>query len=153
MWQRSIEEHGFAVTPNALREEDISKLLGTSLRQRCAEAERVCGTRTSILPLRDWLKTRDSLISRTKLWGARQSRSERRLVDKSPDSNWLVVWHQDTALPLRKKQEAHGWGPWSVKDGVIYAHAPASALCQVLALRRRKTDLCACCSPLTRWVS
>jgi hypothetical protein len=22
------------------------------------------------------------------------------LFDKSPDRNWLVVWHQDTALPL-----------------------------------------------------
>src|SRR5437016_1250674 len=56
------------------------------------------------------------------------------LFDKSPDSNWLVVWHQDTALPLRNKQEAQGWGPWSVKDGIIYAHSPADALSQVLAL-------------------
>jgi len=24
------------------------------------------------------------------------------LFDKSPDANWLVVWHQDTALPLRQ---------------------------------------------------
>jgi hypothetical protein len=57
------------------------------------------------------------------------------LFDKSPTSNWLVVWHQDTALPLRERRETPGWGPWSVKDGVIYAHAPASALSQVLALR------------------
>jgi ectoine hydroxylase-related dioxygenase (phytanoyl-CoA dioxygenase family) len=57
------------------------------------------------------------------------------LFDKSPNSNWLVAWHQDTALPLREKQEATGWGPWSVKDGVNYAHAPAHALEQVVALR------------------
>lgn len=25
------------------------------------------------------------------------------LFEKSPKSNWLVVWHQDTALPLCKK--------------------------------------------------
>jgi hypothetical protein len=30
------------------------------------------------------------------------------LFDKSPVSNWLVVWHQDTALPLRVKREAAG---------------------------------------------
>jgi hypothetical protein len=24
------------------------------------------------------------------------------LFDKSPSSNWLVAWHQDTALPLRR---------------------------------------------------
>ena len=57
------------------------------------------------------------------------------LFDKSPTSNWLVVWHQDTALPLQRREERPGWGPWSVKAGVIYAHAPASALNRVLALR------------------
>ena len=57
------------------------------------------------------------------------------LFGKSQVANWLVVWHQDTALPLQEKCETPGWGPWSVKDGVIYAHAPASALSQVLAIR------------------
>jgi hypothetical protein len=57
------------------------------------------------------------------------------LFDKSPGSNWLVVWHQDTALPLRERREVRGWGPWSVKEGVVCAHAPASALEQVLAIR------------------
>lgn len=55
--------------------------------------------------------------------------------DKSPASNWLVVWHQDTALPLRERIDTSGWGPWSVKDGIAYAHAPTSALSQVVALR------------------
>ena len=62
------------------------------------------------------------------------------LFDKSPISNWLVVWHQDTALPLRERREAPGWGPWSVKGGVNYAHAPANALEQVLALRVHLDD-------------
>ncbi len=62
------------------------------------------------------------------------------LFDKSPVSNWLVVWHQDTALPLRERGEAAGWGPWSIKDGVNYAHAPANALEQVLALRLHLDD-------------
>ena len=62
------------------------------------------------------------------------------LFGKSPAAHWLVVWHQDTALPLKERREAPGWGPWSVKDGVIYAHAPESALCQVLALRLHFDD-------------
>jgi ectoine hydroxylase-related dioxygenase (phytanoyl-CoA dioxygenase family) len=57
------------------------------------------------------------------------------LFDKSADSNWLVVWHQDTALPLQERREVSGWGPWSVKDGITYSHAPAAALSKVLALR------------------
>jgi ectoine hydroxylase-related dioxygenase (phytanoyl-CoA dioxygenase family) len=70
------------------------------------------------------------------------------LFDKSPTSNWLVVWHQDTALPLRERQEVPGWGPWSIKDGVNYAHAPASALRQVLALRLHLDDSLAENGPL-----
>jgi ectoine hydroxylase-related dioxygenase (phytanoyl-CoA dioxygenase family) len=57
------------------------------------------------------------------------------LFDKSSEANWLVVWHQDTALPLIERRDAVGWGPWSKKGGITYAHAPASALSQVVALR------------------
>jgi ectoine hydroxylase-related dioxygenase (phytanoyl-CoA dioxygenase family) len=57
------------------------------------------------------------------------------LFDKSPSRNWLVPWHQDTALPLEQQRDVPGWGPWSVKAGVTYAHAPADVLARVVALR------------------
>jgi len=62
------------------------------------------------------------------------------LFDKSSGSNWLVVWHQDTALPLRVRREVPGWGPWSVKAGVLYAHGPARALEGLVALRVHLDD-------------
>lgn len=62
------------------------------------------------------------------------------LFDKSRTSNWLVAWHQDTALPLRRRFEEPGWGPWSKKQGVLYAHAPDSALARVVALRVHLDD-------------
>jgi ectoine hydroxylase-related dioxygenase (phytanoyl-CoA dioxygenase family) len=58
------------------------------------------------------------------------------------------VWHQDTALPLQERRDVPGWGPWSIKDGVNYAHAPASALEQVLALRLHLDDSVADNGPL-----
>jgi ectoine hydroxylase-related dioxygenase (phytanoyl-CoA dioxygenase family) len=57
------------------------------------------------------------------------------LFDKSAMANWLVVWHQDTALPLESWNNSTEWGPWRLKAGVLYAHAPAWALSRVLALR------------------
>jgi ectoine hydroxylase-related dioxygenase (phytanoyl-CoA dioxygenase family) len=57
------------------------------------------------------------------------------LFDKSALANWLVVWHQDTALPLELRNDSTELGPWSLKTGVLYAHAPAWALARVLALR------------------
>jgi ectoine hydroxylase-related dioxygenase (phytanoyl-CoA dioxygenase family) len=62
------------------------------------------------------------------------------LFDKSPDKNWLVVWHQDTALPVRERLDVPGWGPWSVKAGITYAHAPSAALSRVVALRLHIDD-------------
>jgi ectoine hydroxylase-related dioxygenase (phytanoyl-CoA dioxygenase family) len=70
------------------------------------------------------------------------------LFDKSLRSNWLVVWHQDTALPLLERRGQSGWGPWSIKDGVNYAHAPAHALEKVLALRIHLDDSTASNGPL-----
>ena len=70
------------------------------------------------------------------------------LFDKSPNANWLVVWHQDTALPLRARTEQDGWGPWSTKAGVLYAHAPTWALEQLVALRVSLDDSTATNGPL-----
>jgi ectoine hydroxylase-related dioxygenase (phytanoyl-CoA dioxygenase family) len=62
------------------------------------------------------------------------------LFSKNSDANWLVAWHQDTALPLAARAAAPGWGPWSTKDRVIYAHGPESALKRVIALRVHLDD-------------
>jgi ectoine hydroxylase-related dioxygenase (phytanoyl-CoA dioxygenase family) len=60
--------------------------------------------------------------------------------DKSREANWLVVWHQDTALPMQHRFDEPGWGPWSRKAGILYAHAPAPALERVVALRVHLDD-------------
>src|SRR5262245_32382299 len=57
------------------------------------------------------------------------------LFEKSGAANWSVVWHQDTALPLQSQFDHFEWGPWSLKAGVLYAHAPSWALSRIVALR------------------
>jgi ectoine hydroxylase-related dioxygenase (phytanoyl-CoA dioxygenase family) len=57
------------------------------------------------------------------------------LFAKSGDANWLIPWHQDTALPLAKHLDDPEWGSWSRKEAVLYAHAPEWALSRVVALR------------------
>jgi len=57
------------------------------------------------------------------------------LLEKSTESNWLIAWHQDTALPLTHRFDRLGWGPWTEKSGIAYAHAPAWALSRIVALR------------------
>jgi ectoine hydroxylase-related dioxygenase (phytanoyl-CoA dioxygenase family) len=51
-----------------------------------------------------------------------------------------VAWHQDTALPIESRVELAGWGPWSDKYGITYAHAPAQVLARIVALRVHLDD-------------
>jgi ectoine hydroxylase-related dioxygenase (phytanoyl-CoA dioxygenase family) len=57
------------------------------------------------------------------------------LFAKSRSANWLIPWHQDTALPLVSEFTDQDWVSWSQKEGIHYAHAPAWALSRVVALR------------------
>lgn len=54
---------------------------------------------------------------------------------KTKKTNWLVPWHQDTALPLRERNSSSDWEAWSEKVGILYAQAPFWALKRVVALR------------------
>ncbi len=79
---------------------------------------------------------RSELVAIASRWlGATAVPFRATLFDKSARRNWLVVWHQDTALPLAARLDSAEWGPWSVKAGILYAHAPTWALTQIVALR------------------
>ena len=55
--------------------------------------------------------------------------------DKSPDTNWLVPWHQDLTIALREPAEVPGFGPWSTKDGIPHVQPPVALLEQMLTVR------------------
>lgn len=82
------------------------------------------------------LASSDRLIEQAKEWlGGAAVPFRATLFEKSRRTNWLIPWHQDTAIPLTRRFDAAGWGPWSEKAGAIYSHAPAWALARVIALR------------------
>ena len=145
---RGLDEQGFAIIPGVLTENEVARILDDL--QRIPLPGSKAGARHALKHGSIASLARESRllgIARGILGGdALPFRAT--LFDKSPDSNWLVVWHQDTALPLQQRHETLGWGPWSVKAGVIYAHAPASALSSVLALRLHLDDCLAENGPL-----
>jgi ectoine hydroxylase-related dioxygenase (phytanoyl-CoA dioxygenase family) len=146
--QERVSSDGFAIIPNVLPEHEIADLqtmLDQSKLPRSRAGMRHAMRNESVASL-----ARDPrLIAMAQdVLGSAALPFRATLFDKSPTSNWLVVWHQDTALPLRERRETAGWGPWSIKDGVNYAHAPAGALEQVLALRLHLDDSIAENGPL-----
>jgi hypothetical protein len=60
--------------------------------------------------------------------------------DKSPEGNWLVPWHQDLTLAVRRRAEISGFGPWSVKNGVPHVQPPVELLEQMLTVRIHLDD-------------
>ena len=139
-WQRAVDEQGFAVVPALFSPSETIALL-VSLADLTERGHRA-GLRHVLRHPTINLIARDRRLIRIvePLLGSTAFPFRATLFDKSPDSNWLIAWHQDTALPLREKREMAGWGPWSLKEGVTYAHAPARALEQVLALRVHLDD-------------
>lgn len=147
-WAEPIQEHGYAIIPGILKPTEVGSVLEAFSRAELPRSR--AGLRHAMkLPAVASVAQDPRLmeVARAAL-GADPFPFRATLFDKSPNANWLVVWHQDTALPLQERHEIPGWGPWSVKDGVNYAHAPASALSQVLALRIHLDDSTAENGPL-----
>jgi ectoine hydroxylase-related dioxygenase (phytanoyl-CoA dioxygenase family) len=143
-----VSKDGFAILPNVISERETSDLIVSLQRGKLPRSR--AGMRHAMRNAAVAALTRDIRLLELarEVLGAEAVPFRATLFDKSAVSNWLVVWHQDTALPLRDRREVHGWGPWSIKDGVNYAHAPASALEQVLALRLHLDDSVAENGPL-----
>jgi ectoine hydroxylase-related dioxygenase (phytanoyl-CoA dioxygenase family) len=57
------------------------------------------------------------------------------LFDKTPDANWDVAWHQDATIAVARRIETPGFGPWSLKAGVVHVRPPAGVLEQMLTVR------------------
>jgi ectoine hydroxylase-related dioxygenase (phytanoyl-CoA dioxygenase family) len=57
------------------------------------------------------------------------------LFNKTPDSNWKVVWHQDRTIAVRERKDVANFGPWSMKAGVPHVQPPASVMAKMLAIR------------------
>lgn len=134
-FQAEIRENGFAILPNILSVTETSSLLA-EIPKETAQRGRAGMRHTLGVNAVSRLAHDSKLLEIAKsVLGPKAFPFRATLFNKSREANWLISWHQDTALPLRERVNVSGWGPWSVKQGVIYAHAPASALDQVLALR------------------
>ncbi len=57
------------------------------------------------------------------------------LFDKVDSANWTVPWHQDRSIAVSERLEVPGFGPWSIKAGVVHVQPPVEILRQMLTLR------------------
>jgi len=139
-WVEQVEQSGFGIIGRVFSAEETERLatsLGNSGARRSRAGIRHMMSRPVVSAIANSVELRN--IARAVL-GDSAIPFRATLFDKSSTSNWLVAWHQDTALPVQTKRDQAGWGPWSIKDGIAYAHAPAHALERVLAIRLHLDD-------------
>lgn len=139
-WVEVARVKGYAVIPEGLQHNVIDRLLEELERANLPRSRAVVRHAMRIRVVKEMARRAPLRTMAQEILGDGAFPFRATLFDKSATANWLVVWHQDTALPLRERRETRGWGPWSVKEGVHYAHAPANALEQVVALRLHLDD-------------
>lgn len=134
-WDEAIGDTGFAILPALFSREYLDQLLHDIDESSPRRSRAGIRHALSLPPVTAVAQEPQMIELARQVLGSEAFPFRATLFDKSPTANWLVVWHQDTALPLRERIDQPGWGPWSIKEGIDYAHAPAIALNQVLALR------------------
>ena len=95
------------------------------------------GTRLHGIPALTALLAPDSPlgdIASTRL-GPRARRVRAILFDKTADTNWALGWHQDRVIAVRERIDTPGYGPWSVKQGMLHVAPPAELLAGMLTMR------------------
>jgi len=55
--------------------------------------------------------------------------------NKTRQSNWKVVWHQDLTIAVREQRPVNGFGPWTTKAGIWHVQPPSEIMSGMLAIR------------------
>ncbi|HEY3639171.1 MAG TPA: phytanoyl-CoA dioxygenase family protein [Rhizomicrobium sp.] len=57
------------------------------------------------------------------------------LFDKKGTKNWSLGWHQDRTIAIKERRAVSGFGPWTVKDGMVHVEPPFDLLATMVTLR------------------
>ena len=57
------------------------------------------------------------------------------LFDKTAARNWALGWHQDRTIVVEERADVDGFGPWTVKAGLIQVEPPFAILERMVTIR------------------
>lgn len=146
----ALMEHGFAVVPNVLADEEVDDLIRAIETELHGAAAGVRQPHEVFPAIRDLVSGGEirKLVEPAVGKEARVVRSI--LFDKTAERNWGVPWHQDLTIAVAEQREVAGFTGWSVKEGVNHVQAPREVLEGMLTVRLHLDDCGAENGPL--WV-
>lgn len=125
-----IEQSGSAIIPSCLDTSAVEEL-----RLRFGESSRSERNLLGETQIRNLARSRavrdivESVLGR-KCFAVRAT-----FFNKTPASNWTVVWHQDVTIAVRERRETVGFGPWTMKASVPHVQPTDDVLSGMLTLR------------------
>lgn len=130
-----VEEEGFAVAPACLDEGAVDRLCkhfddGWHPQRNLLSVPSVRRLATS-KPVREVM---EAVLGR-ECFAVRGI-----FFNKTQSSNWKVVWHQDLTIAVRERKDVYGFGPWTMKAGVLHVQPPAEVMSGILAMRLHLDD-------------
>lgn len=127
---QQVEQDGYAISPACLDDEAI-QTLGAQLSEGSYAKRSLLA-----LPIVRELATSPAVrnLADTVL-GKRCFAVKGTFFNKTQESNWKVAWHQDLTIMVRERREIAGFGPWTIKEGIVHLQPTADILNRLLAIR------------------
>jgi ectoine hydroxylase-related dioxygenase (phytanoyl-CoA dioxygenase family) len=145
---RDVEHDGFAMVPEVVDGLTIDSLLndlqlvrGDGAVKRKGDLPFGIRNFVKLVPSARRLAGSEAVVTIARAFvgdGAKLVRSL--FFDKIAEANWKVAWHQDRTIAVRRRNEADGFGPWTIKAGVPHVQPPDSVLENMIALRIHLDD-------------
>ena len=57
------------------------------------------------------------------------------LFDKCESQNWSLGWHQDRTICVQERHDIEGYGPWTVKSGMLHVEPVFDLIERMVTLR------------------
>jgi hypothetical protein len=57
------------------------------------------------------------------------------LFEKSDAINWALGWHQDRTIAVAERRDVDGFGPWTIKYGIVQDEPPTAVQTPMITLR------------------
>jgi ectoine hydroxylase-related dioxygenase (phytanoyl-CoA dioxygenase family) len=130
-----MDEHGFAIVPSCLDKGTVE-----CLSNELGEGNHAQRNLLSVPAVRELASSRPVREIVTSVLGLKCFAVRGILFNKTPTSNWKVVWHQDLTIAVRERREVDGFGPWTTKAGVVHVQPPAEIMSRILAIRLHLDD-------------
>jgi ectoine hydroxylase-related dioxygenase (phytanoyl-CoA dioxygenase family) len=129
-FKAQVEQEGFAVVPTCLDETTVEILINQFHDTRYPERNLLSLSNVRALAISRPVREIMEAVLGPECFAVRGI-----FFNKTRTTNWKVVWHQDLTIAVSERKDVDGFGPWTMKAGVLHVQPPPEVMSDILAIR------------------